>query len=140
VSYNVLCHYIEEQEDTGRPAASRVPLPQQQQAEQAVKYIGQVQFFVKVLPPAGCAGQPLRLAVTHLYKLETVAGCAGMLYHAPTYLAHPACPYYAVDMGIDEHEASAMQDKHVMACSGTGAFFMPYSNMSASGSTSGSEE
>jgi hypothetical protein len=117
VSYNVFCQYHE-----AGAAENAAP----------TNYVGHVQYFVMVLPPAGCDGQPLRLAITNLHKLETVNGGAGVLYQAPTYPADPSHTRYAVHMHMDEHGAAAMHDKLVMACSGTGAFFMPYSNMSAS--------
>jgi hypothetical protein len=122
VSYNVLCQYYEGEE-----------------AEDVTRYIAQVQFFLKVSPgPAACGDQeqpaePLRLAISHLYKLENVDWGVGVLYHSPTYPANPAYTNYAVGMTLSEEGYGEMQDKHAMACNALGAWFMPYSNMSAAG-------
>uniref|UniRef100_A0A383VXT3 LysM domain-containing protein n=1 Tax=Tetradesmus obliquus TaxID=3088 RepID=A0A383VXT3_TETOB len=126
VSYNVLTNYREHRQ---RPSGRGLVL-------QEIKYIARVRYFVKVSPPprdgtnlgAPSHCQPLRLAIADLFEVQKVADAAGILYHSPRYPQQPSHSSYAV--GFDQ---STMLDKHVMACAGSEAWFMPYKNMSGSG-------
>jgi hypothetical protein len=124
VSYNVLCQFYEGADDS----------------DDVTRYIAQVQRFVKVSPAVAGQGQPLRLAITHLFAAVAVPNVSGVLYHCANYPATDSQSYapsfinYAVDLQHSEEGVGMTQDKHVMARSSSmvGAYFVPYSNMSGS--------
>jgi hypothetical protein len=109
-------------------------------------YIGRINFFVKVTPPdamdvvfadEGDEGvEPLRLAVMDLHLVQRVDSGVGIIYQSATYCsgstacAHPNC---AFSLCCDGESYGTIISKQVMAQDDKTAFFVPYSNMSASG-------
>lgn len=131
VSYNVLCQFWEGgvYEDLDGNVE-----------ECPTEYIGKINFFVKVAPPEGAENvEVLRLAVMDLHLVESVwtdlsKSRVGDFYQSSTYKA--GLPHYAncaVSLSHQEGSWACLCCKLAMAIEGDMAFFMPYSNMSASG-------
>jgi hypothetical protein len=144
VSYNVLCRRWEgERELDDGPSSSK---GDGTEFEVTTHYIGKINFFVKVVPPCRMevdevvpvAGDvpaaDLRLAVMDLHLVQRLDMGMGVLYQSVTYCSGAAAlPNTALPLCYDEEHVGHMVSKHVMAQEDGVAFFLPYSNMSASG-------
>jgi hypothetical protein len=133
VSYNVLCQYWEGVSGVG--SSSGVVEP--------THYVGKIQYFVKVIAPSamevdGEAGvvsaSDLRLAVMDLHLLQRLDRELGVMYQSVTYCSGQAAyPNTAFSLCCDREAVGTMLTKHALAQEAGKAFFLPYSNMSASG-------
>jgi hypothetical protein len=140
VSYNVLCQLWDN--EGGGSSSSGVREPDY--------YVGKIKYFVKVVAPAamdvdgveadvgaGAAAVPvtdLRLAVMDLHLLQVLDAHEGVSYQSVTYcsgLAHHLNT--AFNLSFDEEAVGTIIAKHALAKEAGKAFFLPYSNMSASG-------
>lgn len=137
VSYNVLCQFWEGRVIEGLDDGVVEDCP--------TDYIGQIKYFVKVVPPAVMdtegvvQAEVLRLAVMDLHLVQLVStdlakSRVGEFYQSTTYKAAlPLYADYAVSLSQQEGEWACLCCKLVMGIDGDVAIFMPYSNMSASG-------
>jgi hypothetical protein len=144
VSYNVWCQFWEG--ELGEAVSG-------EECEVPTYYIGKVSYFVKVVPPRpssgdgeieagggeiGSAGAPaevLRLAVLDLHLLQEVDAGVGPAYQSVTYCTGDAAyTNTAMSLSLDDHSVGKLCCKMALAKENDVAFFLPYSNMSASGS------
>jgi hypothetical protein len=107
-------------------------------------YAGKIAYFVKIVAPAAmdldaAVEEPavvpdLRLAVMDLHLLQRLDREIGVMYQSVTYcsgISH--YPNTALSLSFDEQAPGAIVGKHALALEAGKAFFLPYSNMSASG-------
>jgi hypothetical protein len=136
VSYNVLCRFWEGELGDSSSDVSEPEVP--------TYYIGRINFFVKVTPPDAMdvdfadegGAESLRLAVMDLHLVQRIDSGVGIIYQSVTYCSgSTACehPNYALSLCYDEDSYGTIISKQVMAQDDKTAFFVPYSNMSASG-------
>jgi hypothetical protein len=134
VSYNVWCQFWEG--EVGEAVSGG------QEAETPTDYIGKVRHFVKVVPPVVSADQlgqcerpeVLRLAIMDLHLLQGVDAGVGVSYQSVTYCTGaPAHSNTALSLSFDANSWGIMCCKMALAEENGVAFFLPYSNMSASG-------
>jgi hypothetical protein len=136
VSYNVLCQFWEGELGDSNSDGSEPEVP--------TYYIGRINFFVKVTPPDAMdvdfadegVAEPLRLAVIDMHLVQRVDSGVGIIYQSVTYCSgSTACkhPNYALSLCLDYDSYGTIVSKQVMAQDDKTAFFVPYSNMSASG-------
>ena len=145
VSYNALCQFWEGERGEPEEGASEEP-------EVPTDYIGKILCFVKVIPPAvtpqamdidpsvdqgglgAVKAEPLRLAIMDLHVLQRVDAGVGMAFQSVTYATgFPAYSSFALSLSADDSSWGSMYHKLAMATADGVAFFLPYSNMSASG-------
>lgn len=107
-------------------------------------YVGKINYFVKVVPPGATVGdvteqdvvlpaESLRLAVMDLHLLQRIDKGVGVLYKSVTYCSGAAAyPNTALGLSWEEDSAGTIMCKQVLAKENGDAYFLPYSNMSAS--------
>ena len=139
VSYNVWCQFWEG--EVGEAVWG------EQESEVPMDYIGKVRHFVKVCPqvvsPAGSLDQSdqpcqesdvLRLAIMDLHLLQEVDAGVGVAYQSVTYCTGAAAhSNTALSLSFDDNSWGTLCCKMALAEENGVAFFLPYSNMSASG-------
>jgi hypothetical protein len=105
-------------------------------------YVGKIQCFVKVVPPAAddvdqAAVQQadvLRLAVMDLHLLQCVDAGVGPAYQSVTYCSGVAAySNTALSLSVGDSSFGTLCCKMALAQESDVAFFLLYSNMSASG-------
>jgi hypothetical protein len=78
--------------------------------------------------------EPLRLVVMDLHVVQRVATSVGVMYQSVTYVSGNAAFHNcALGLSYDEHSWGTIICKQVMAQDEGIMYFVPYSNMSASG-------
>lgn len=126
VSYNVWCQFWEGEVDEEESA--------EEESEVATDYIGKVEYFVKVVPPVGEDVEVLRLAVMDLHLLQRIDAGVGAAYQSVTYCnGAPAHSNTALSLSLDDSSCGTLCCKMALAQEDGVAFFLLYSNMSASG-------
>ncbi len=117
----------------------------EQECEVPTDYIGKVNYFVKVVPAEGVdssegADEPapkaevLRLAVMDLHLLQCIDAGVGDAYQSVTYAAgRAAYSNTALSLSWDDNSWATLCCKMALAVADGVAFFLPYSNMFASG-------
>jgi hypothetical protein len=139
VSYNVWCQFWEGEVEE---------VVCGDECEAPTDYIGKVSHFVKVVPPVMSAvdesvGSPdqqseqpevLRLAIMDLHLLQGIDAGVGVAYKSVTYCTGVAAhSNTALSLSIDDNSWGILRCKMALAQEDGVAFFLPYSNMSASG-------